>query len=221
MRGGITALMKASGDGVVVAAGSIAATSLASRSSRGRSVVSPFSGGLHCGDGPSGRRRGRVVIHGPPDRVVSSDTSLTPARQPTTNNPRTFGFGTWPGIGLRQAAEMRLRHEPSRTGSRQAGDPADALIGIGDIRALFKLGRTAAYELARRPDFPARVVISARCHRWWASEVDAFAAALRDHPASQQNRATRKTSTPQTPEPAETPLRITGRIRAARRKRTA
>ena len=54
----------------------------------------------------------------------------------------------------------------------------DTLIGMADIRIIFKLGRTAAYDLARRPDFPARVVISARCHRWWASEVDAFAMRL-------------------------------------------
>jgi hypothetical protein len=40
------------------------------------------------------------------------------------------------------------------------------LISIGDIRALFKLGRTAAYELARRPDFPVPVQVSRRCLRW-------------------------------------------------------
>ena len=30
----------------------------------------------------------------------------------------------------------------------------DRLISIGDIRNLFKLGRTAAYELTHRPEFP-------------------------------------------------------------------
>jgi predicted DNA-binding transcriptional regulator AlpA len=161
-----------------------------------------------------------LSIHRPPDRAVSSDTSLTPAKQPRTNNPERSVSG--PGLVLVCVRQLRCGYamKPSRNGSRQAGKPADALIGIGDIRALFKLGRTAAYELARRPDFPARVVISARCHRWWASEVDACAVALRDHPAHQQNRATRKTPIPQTLESAETPLRITGRIRAARRKGT-
>ena len=55
----------------------------------------------------------------------------------------------------------------------------DRLISIGDIRDLFKLGRTAAYELTHRPEFPEPVPVSPRCYRWWASEVDAFAATLR------------------------------------------
>jgi predicted DNA-binding transcriptional regulator AlpA len=58
--------------------------------------------------------------------------------------------------------------------------PADHLISIHEIRAMFGLGRTAAYELTRRPGFPSPVRISARCYRWWAAEVTAFATALRD-----------------------------------------
>jgi predicted DNA-binding transcriptional regulator AlpA len=48
--------------------------------------------------------------------------------------------------------------------------PADSLIGIGEIRAIFGLGRTAAYELTHRPDFPAPICLSSRCYRWWAAE---------------------------------------------------
>jgi predicted DNA-binding transcriptional regulator AlpA len=90
----------------------------------------------------------------------------------------------------------------------------DSLVSIQDIRALFRLGRTAAYELTHRPDFPDPVVISPRCYRWWASEVTAFAKSIRtDCP---------KPSLP-APRPrhcdtshAGTPLRIEGKIRTAR-----
>jgi predicted DNA-binding transcriptional regulator AlpA len=48
----------------------------------------------------------------------------------------------------------------------QRGQPgADRLISIGDIRTLFKLGRTAAYELTHRPGFPNPVQVSSRCLR--------------------------------------------------------
>jgi predicted DNA-binding transcriptional regulator AlpA len=55
----------------------------------------------------------------------------------------------------------------------------DRLLTIADIREIFGLDRTAAYELTHRPDFPGHVRVSRRCCRWWASEVDAFAEALR------------------------------------------
>lgn len=67
----------------------------------------------------------------------------------------------------------------SRPEAGRRGRPdADRLISIGDIRTLFKLGRTAAYELTHRQGFPAPVQVSRRCLRWWASEVDAYADAL-------------------------------------------
>lgn len=53
---------------------------------------------------------------------------------------------------------------------------SDSLISIADIRKIFRLGRTADYQLPRRPGFPCPVPVSARCYRWRASEVDAFAA---------------------------------------------
>lgn len=92
--------------------------------------------------------------------------------------------------------------------------PSESLIGIREIRAMFRLGRTAAYELTHRPGFPAPVRISARCYRWWATEVTAFAAGLRQEtrPASRE-RSTRRT----TASLDIAPLRITGRVRPARR----
>lgn len=89
----------------------------------------------------------------------------------------------------------------------------DRLISIGDIRTLFKLGRTAAYELTHRSGFPAPVQVSRRCLRWWASEVDAYAGTLQQERA---RRKTRRTTTRRATESAELPRRITGTVRAAR-----
>jgi predicted DNA-binding transcriptional regulator AlpA len=89
----------------------------------------------------------------------------------------------------------------------------DTLITITDIRRIFRLGRTAAYELTRRPGFPDPVQVSARCYRWWASEVDAYATAL---PREHARQAPRQASGSRPPDPATPPRQITGRIRAAR-----
>ena len=75
-----------------------------------------------------------------------------------------------------------MSERPSR-----GGHDTDRLISVSDIRMLFKLGRTAAYQLTRRPGFPAPVQLSRRCLRWWASEVDAYADTL------QRERAQRRT----------------------------
>ena len=104
----------------------------------------------------------------------------------------------------------------------QAPWMTDRLISIQDIRELFRLGRTAAYELTHRPDFPEPVVISPRCYRWWAAEVTAFAVGIRRESAelrrpSNTGHVTRQhgahLSTP--------PRRISGNVRLAhtRRKR--
>ncbi len=110
---------------------------------------------------------------------------------------------------------------PETTG--QARWTTDRLISIGDIRSFFKLGRTAAYELTHRPEFPAPVAISSRCYRWWASEVDAFAANLRRKRSEQSvgGDGNQRTTKPQTPHPATPPRRITGKVRAARTRREA
>jgi len=42
----------------------------------------------------------------------------------------------------------------------------DQLICIADIRAIFKLGRTAAYDLTHRPGFPDPIRVSPHCYRW-------------------------------------------------------
>lgn len=92
------------------------------------------------------------------------------------------------------------------------------LVSIDHIRDLFKLGRTAAYELTHRPGFPDPVEISPHCYRWWASEVDEFAATLRRERAQVR---TRRAKTPHLPDPATPPRRITGRVRAARPRKEA
>ena len=98
----------------------------------------------------------------------------------------------------------------------------DRLISIGDIRNLFKLGRTAAYELTHRPEFPEPVPVSPRCYRWWASEVDAFAATLRLNRSQQSVGATQRATKPDASHRATPPRRITGKVRAARtRKETS
>ncbi len=96
--------------------------------------------------------------------------------------------------------------------------PADSLITIREIRQLFGLGRTAAYELTHRPGFPAPVPVSARCYRWWAGEVAAFAAALRTqsrNPRSNSQRRAQQRTLSRDP----APLRITGTVRVARSRR--
>jgi predicted DNA-binding transcriptional regulator AlpA len=94
---------------------------------------------------------------------------------------------------------------------------SDQLIAIADIRKIFGLGRTAAYDLTRRLDFPGHVRVSSRCYRWWASEVQAYAEALRSdraRPAPQQAVKPQLSST-------AVPLRISGKVRTARVSRTA
>ena len=93
---------------------------------------------------------------------------------------------------------------------------ADTLISIREIRQLFALGRTAAYELTHRPDFPAPVRISSRCYRWWAGEVTAFAVSLREQAnASRQDSGRRRAR--QAPSDQDAPTqRITGKVRVAR-----
>ena len=96
----------------------------------------------------------------------------------------------------------------------RGGRPTDQLISISDIRTLFKLGRTAAYDLTHRPEFPAPVQVSGRCLRWWASEVSAYADALQSKGAQ---RRTRPTNARPMGEPAASAARrITGTVRAAR-----
>jgi predicted DNA-binding transcriptional regulator AlpA len=116
--------------------------------------------------------------------------------------------------------------DPAISGPATAGSArwsSDRLISIADIRTVFKLGRTAAYELTHRPEFPEPVAISPRCYRWWASEVDAFAANLRCKRSEQSERGdgTQQATKRQTPHPATLPRRITGKVRAARTRRQA
>lgn len=111
--------------------------------------------------------------------------------------------------------------EDLAAGAQETAGPSSSasgkLISIDYIRDLFKLGRTAAYELTHRPGFPDPVEISPHCYRWPAGEVHEFAATLRRERA--QVRA-RRTATPHLPDPAA-PRRITGKVRAARNRKEA
>ena len=97
--------------------------------------------------------------------------------------------------------------------ARHGRGNTDQLISITDIRALFKLGRTAAYELTHRPEFPAPVQVSRRCLRWWASEVNEYADTLQREGT---RRRARPATTRQADDPAAQPRRITGTVRSAR-----
>ena len=99
---------------------------------------------------------------------------------------------------------------------REGRPGTDRLISVGDIRVLFKLGRTAAYQLTHRPGFPVPVQVSSRCLRWWASEVSTYADTLQ---REGEQRRTRRALTRAAGEPAAVPWRITGAVRAARGRR--
>jgi predicted DNA-binding transcriptional regulator AlpA len=92
---------------------------------------------------------------------------------------------------------MRATPDPAGLHDAAAKDTArvgDKLLTMREIRAKFRIGRTAGYELVRRPGFPARIVVSPRCHRWKENEVDAFADELR--PGSRRAPATRRSQPP-------------------------
>ena len=81
--------------------------------------------------------------------------------------------------------------DPAIPGPATAGSArwtSDRLISIGDIRKLFKLGRTAAYELTHRPDFPEPV-----------PDLLALLPVV-----GQRGRRIRRHSPPQTPRPVRT-----------------
>jgi predicted DNA-binding transcriptional regulator AlpA len=98
----------------------------------------------------------------------------------------------------------------------RTGHDTDRLMSVSDIRMLFKLGRTAAYQLTLRPGFPAPIQVSRCCLRWWASEVDAYADTLQREGAQRRTRGT--TTRPASSLGAQ-PRKITGTVRAARSQR--
>ncbi len=127
----------------------------------------------------------------------------------------------------RPAAQPGSSDDPASNGSDgtdrptappRGQPPTDSLIGIGEIRQLFGLGRTAAYDLTHRPGFPAPVPVSRNAYRWWASEVAAFTVALRTESQNSsvgpRHRAQRRT-----PPQDATHLRITGKVRSAHSRR--
>jgi predicted DNA-binding transcriptional regulator AlpA len=132
--------------------------------------------------------------------------------EPTSTPPGATGTDLDPGPEMPRDPEAAPPKEPDG----QGGHGTDRLISIGDIRMLFKLGRTATYELTHRPRFPAPVQVSRRCLRWWASEVDAYADTLQREGAQ---RRTRRTTPRQADSPPTQPRRITGTVRAARSRK--
>jgi predicted DNA-binding transcriptional regulator AlpA len=118
----------------------------------------------------------------------------------------------WPGTGGPGESQAEVQ-------TRWA---TDTLISIRDIRELFSLGRTAAYELTHRPGFPEPIKLSSRCYRWWASEVLDFTAdvRLRNTPSRQSREAGRAAYRPASPDDP-TPLRITGTMRVARSRKAS
>jgi predicted DNA-binding transcriptional regulator AlpA len=99
----------------------------------------------------------------------------------------------------------------------QAPWMTDRLISISDIRTLFGLRRTAAYELTHRPDFPEPVVISPRCYRWWASEVTTFAIGIRHEGTRRGHHGNTSRAKDRQVTHSTTPAcRISGKVRVAR-----
>jgi len=111
--------------------------------------------------------------------------------------------------------ESTARYDTVEPSADTSTGPDHRLIDIWEIRAMFGLGRTAAYELTHRPDFPAPVVISARCYRWWSAEVAAFAAGLREQQGPPTRRRTHQAATSSDPGVP----RLIGKVRMAQRGR--
>jgi predicted DNA-binding transcriptional regulator AlpA len=167
---------------------------------------------------PDGRRTGAPGAparnlrprrhHGPPPgRDLATRQGPAPASGIETARQLEMGLVAEPNSAL---AELETDNHVGWTG--------DSLMTIGDIREFFKLGRTAAYELTHRPEFPDPVPVSPRCYRWWASEVCAFATALR---RERGNGCRPRTARARPPHPATTPRRITGQLRPARARKEA
>jgi predicted DNA-binding transcriptional regulator AlpA len=89
------------------------------------------------------------------------------------------------------------------------------LMSCREIGEFFGLGKSAAYDLTRRPGFPAPVVVSSRCLRWPQREVADFAESLRDGGARRRARP----HAGRCSRGASGQRRITGRVRAARERR--
>jgi predicted DNA-binding transcriptional regulator AlpA len=154
--------------------------------------------------------RSRENPHWPP-RHPGNRQHPGPARRPAWASGRP---GRLP-CGHPALQENGIAHtgRPTVMAAVPSGEQPDRLIGIREVRALFGLGRTAAYELVRRTGFPEVVCVSPRAYRWWASQVHAFAAELQ---AAGPPHGRRSAATRPVPESGGPPLRITGTVRYAR-----
>src|SRR6266567_3838412 len=107
-------------------------------------------------------RGGQYGVAVTTDRSGQRDFGLRPAAAWQGRNGPVFpGYLTVAAASAAPSVGAMTLPDPEAV---QPGRPgADRLISVGDIRALFKLGRTAAYELTHRPGFPAPVRVSSRC----------------------------------------------------------
>jgi predicted DNA-binding transcriptional regulator AlpA len=113
------------------------------------------------------------------------------------------------------AASLRAWREGQDSPSGWSPDGA-GLMSRREIGEFFRLGKSAAYDLTRRADFPPPVVVSTRCLRWPQRDVTQFAERLRGNPPRRRGhpRAAHH--------PAGAPAgqrRITGRVRAVGERR--
>lgn len=63
------------------------------------------------------------------------------------------------------------------------------MLTIRHLQDLFQVGRTTAYAITARDDFPTAVALSEGCLRWWAPEVLEFAEAQRRSRKVRRSRA--------------------------------
>jgi predicted DNA-binding transcriptional regulator AlpA len=68
-------------------------------------------------------------------------------------------------------APVATRSTSCRNVESIATTPAQAYVSIRQIAELFDVSQTQARRLTKRPGFPARREISARCPRWKLNEV--------------------------------------------------
>jgi hypothetical protein len=99
---------------------------------------------------------------------VNRDSEIANQPQPAQTRPTAADEALSTGVDAAPADGPHV--SPAR---RLA---SDSLTSIADVRSIFGPGRTAACELTRQPGFPDPVLVSARCYRWRASGIDAFAA---------------------------------------------
>lgn len=133
--------------------------------------------------------------------IARTMAGAVPGRRAETDALIAAILSTW------QEREVRL----SGWSPKAAG-----LMSRREIGEFFRLGKSAAYDLTRRADFPPPVVVSSRCLRWPQRDVTEFAEGLRGSAA--RHRGHPRAARHSVSAPAGQ-RRITGRVRAAHERR--